>query len=207
MDLSLRLSEGEQNRLVVAHMEMVRAIASGFRGKKDIPFEELCSQGTLGLVLAARSYIGAKSQFGTWATIKIRSAIIDFIDGWQEFVSLDGNAKDDEDRVHWWDIWADIPYEGWHKLPATPEEIVAAFDDIVDRREAFNAALLSLSRRDRKMIEARFLRSPRVSIDQIARDNALSYRGATKAIVSALRKMRGIVQTIETRRPAPVRAS
>lgn len=195
--LATALTEGEQNRLILEHQELVAKIASEYRGRKGIPFEELCSEGMVGLVQAARMW-APTAQFATYATHKIRSAIMDFIDRWQVFVPLDAISEQElEDRLHEWQNWGTIPYhEDWDELSATPEDVVAVFDDIAQRRDLIGAALIGLSRREKQMIEARFLRDPPCPLEQIARDHTVSYKNATNIIYRALKKMRDAIENI-----------
>lgn len=193
----MALTEAEQNRFIQGHMHLPEMIASGFRGARGIPFEDLCSAGVVGLVQAARGYRPIEGiRFSTFAHERISGAIKDFIAEWQEFVRFDGGDAD-EDRVHWWDIWADIPFEGWTKLVATPEEIVGRFEEIEHKTAAVRSALLSLRPRERQMIEARFLRRPKIGIDQIAREHKLSYDRTMTIIHEAVKKMAEVVGAID----------
>jgi RNA polymerase sigma factor (sigma-70 family) len=70
-----RLTEAEQNRLIIDNMKLVPAVAAGYRGG-SIDFDDLEAIGREGLVKAARSFDpDAGTKFSTWAWIKIQSEI------------------------------------------------------------------------------------------------------------------------------------
>jgi len=193
------LTEGEQNRLVVEYTSLVAPIASQYRGRKGVPFEELEAEGMLGLVMAARMW-APSAKFSTYATHKIRSAIVDFIDRWEQMESLKEFSGEDEERIHEWQIWGIFPSDGWRRLPSTPEDILAIYQDISQKGEAVSAAFLSLDNRSRKMIRAHFLQEPRVGLAQIARDNRVSYYRAVEIVYDAVKKMHEIVSKINVRK-------
>lgn len=193
------LSEGEQNRLIQSHMELVRPIASEYRGRKSIPFEELCSEGMLGLVAAARSFIPGKSEFPTWAVENIRSVLMHFVRDWEDFTSFDSGGEDDKLIYEWQNSFFAL-YEQWETAPRSPDELLERFEDIASKRELISSAFLSLSKRERQMIEAYFVQEPRVSLDQIARDHRVSYKKTTDTIYRALGKMREIIKKIEAKK-------
>jgi RNA polymerase sigma factor (sigma-70 family) len=201
----MRPTEAEQNRLIQGHMGMVAPIAADYRGRKGIPFEEMEAQGMLGLVQAARMW-RCEASFPTYAAHKIRSAIKDFIDAWQHLVAIDELDDRDEERIHEWQVWGGFPYEGWNSLPASPEEIMMTYQSVAGQTDALKAAMISLTGRERKMLSAHFLRSPRVGLEQIARDNHVSYYRAVEIIYDAVRKLRDVVEKIE-RRKTPRHAS
>src|SRR4051794_32298356 len=93
------LSEGEQNRLITAHMELVSKVAAGYRGAKDIPFEDLEGTGALGLVEAARRF-QPPGIFADYAASCIHNSIKTFIKKWEVFESLD-DPKFERDWFEW----------------------------------------------------------------------------------------------------------
>ena len=204
------ITEAEQNRLIVENTNLVTPIAAQYRGRKGIPFEDLVAEGMAGLVLAARVW-EPTGAFAAYAPHKIRSAIVDFIDKWQEFVAFEdaSSDRDAEDIFLEWDVWPHAaPYESWTSLAATPEELVGAFQEMAASKAAFSAAMLSLRKRDRAMVTARFLRTPHQTLEAIAREHRVSYARTVFIIDRALRSMRTIVETIErkanSRRTSPV---
>lgn len=192
------LTEGEQNRLIIEHMEMCEPLAAKYRGRKGIPFEELVSQASLALVEAARRWEG-RAKFSTFAFKWINEELKGFIERWQEMEQLDLTNDEDENRVHEWMIWGIFPSEGWTSLPATPSEIDDNFERVA-YHGALAAAMLSLSRAERKMIEARYMRDPQVRVEQIARDNKCSYYEATSTLYYAVKKLRETISRIEKNR-------
>jgi RNA polymerase sigma factor (sigma-70 family) len=206
-------NEAEQNRLIQIHMSMVTKIAADYRGRKGIPFEELEAQGMLGLVMAARMW-EPRAKFSTYATDKIRSAIVDFIDRWQHLVLIDEYRDDDadEERIHEWDIWGGIPYEGWTGQLTTPEQFMEAYESVAENTAALEAALMSLSRREKWFIHACCIKKPALTRDQAARDysarhpgKGVSYWGACKILDRATAKLREVVKKIEINSQRPPR--
>jgi RNA polymerase sigma factor (sigma-70 family) len=190
------LTQAEQNRLIIENTGLVACIAADFRGRKGIPFEELVAEGMLGLVQAARNY-GQMAKFSTFARNRIRGAIKDLIDRWEVFGHLDVASDKDEDRIHEWQVWSMFPSEGWSNLSSTPAEILEIYEEFSDKKTAIEAAFKSLIPRERKMVLAHFLREPRVGLDQIARDNKVSYWTAVEIVYGAVEKMRDVIERIE----------
>ena len=191
-----RLSEGEQNRLVIEHVEIIAPIAARFRGKKDIPFEELEAEGMLALVACAKSFNPDRAQFITFATHYINGYLKNFVERWQVMDQLDDVSDEDEDRIHEWQIWGIFPAEGYRRLPCAPSDIVRIYKSI-SKGSAMTAAMLSLSRRERKMVGALFEQSPPLCVDQIARNMKCSYYDAVETLYDAVKKLRETVKRIE----------
>src|ERR1700675_4737035 len=114
---------------------MVEPIAGLHRGQKSIPFEDLCSAGSLGLVKAGRSW-GQTGEFKACAYRCIEHAIIDLIRDWQE---LETGLLDAEnpDRIFEWSIYH-TPYESWTKLDASPEDILGQWQEIAHARNSLS---------------------------------------------------------------------
>ncbi len=182
------LTHAQQNRLIVDNMPLVEPSAALHRGKKGIPFDDLVASGREGLVKAARTW-GQKDQFGKWAYRCIEHAIIDLIRDWEpiEAVGL-LNAEGDE-RYYEWSIYR-TPYENWDKLAASPEQIKIAWEELAHTRNALSGALIGLSKRDRAILEARFLKEPNQSMESIARHHKISYARVVYLIDRSLKKLR-----------------
>lgn len=194
------LTEAEQNRLIIENTALVAPIAADYRGSKDIPWDDILSEGTIGLVMAARSWEG-RGPFRAYAEKSIRGYILNFIKEWEEYLPFESDLEDeDEDRVVWWDSWGYVPTEQWTDLPITPELIRMAYEDIRDKTAALKAALLSLTKRERQMVRAAFLQSPAVKLEQIARDHGVSYKRTTNIVYGAIAKMRKVVLGYERNR-------
>lgn len=194
------LTEGEQNRLIVANTDLVPKIAADYRGQRGVPFEDLVSEGMVGLVKAARTWSPGPAKFTSYATTGIRWHIENFIARWDRLIPLDIFSEEQQvEMIHDWQTWGSIAYyENWETLPITPEDIADAVQEISAKRELFAAALIGLSKRERNMIEARFMRDPPVSLEQIARDHRVSYKRTTKIIYAALGKMRAKIKRMES---------
>jgi RNA polymerase sigma factor (sigma-70 family) len=189
------LTEGERNRLIIENADLVARIASEYRGRKGIPFEDLEAEGMLGLVRATQSW-ERRAKFTTYATHWIKGSIRQLIDRWENLDRLDENSQGMEDRIFEWQAWGVLPSEGWTSLTATPEEIRVIYETIEDKTAAAEAAMISLDPRERRLVIQHFIRSPRMSLDQVARDNKMSYHAADKAIYRAVMKMREVVKRI-----------
>jgi RNA polymerase sigma factor (sigma-70 family) len=189
------MTEGEQNRLITEHLGLVDRIAPGFRGRKGIPYEDLCAEGMAALVEAARKYQPMpEAKFSTYATQRIRGAILNFIDRWSATVPLD-HEDDVETRVF-------EPHAAWTELPATPEQIRLMFEAAAERTAAVEAALIGLAPKERRMVEAHFLDKPKIGIAQIARDHGCSYYIAVNTIYRAVKKMRETIERMEKNQSA-----
>ena len=126
----MSLSAAEQNRLIIENMHIVEMVASGFRGKKNIPWEDLKQEGVVGLVQAARNVDRVAGRFAAYAMASIRNSILAFVENWQEFEHLDDRLEGDQDRIFEWQIWGTLPSEGWTSLTASPEEIAEVWEGL-----------------------------------------------------------------------------
>jgi RNA polymerase sigma factor (sigma-70 family) len=196
------LTEAEQNRLIIENTRLVAHIAADYRGQ-GVPFSDVLAQGMLGLVQAARNFepIG---KFSAFAADWIRGAMKRLVSGQDAVDPQDGTSEEDEDRVHEWQAWGIVPYETWSSLPlmrdglpATPEKLLELYEEIAEKKDAIEAAFLSLDPRERKMVIAHYLREPRRGLQQIARDHKVSYWTAVHTIYRAVEKMRDVVKRIE----------
>lgn len=185
------LTHAQQNRLIVAHMSLVEPIAAFYRGKKGIPFDDLVAGGREGLVKAARTW-GQKDKFTKWAYRCIEQQILNLVRDWEpvEAVGL-LNAEGDE-RYYEWSIYR-TPYENWDKLAASPEALRIAFEELAHTRNSLSGALIGLSKRDRAIIEARFLRDPPQKLESIAREHKISYARVIFLLNRALRKLKKVL--------------
>ncbi len=183
------LTHAQQNRLIVDHMALVERIAAAYRGQKGIPFDELAAEGRVGLVLAARSFNKALSQFQTWASHKIHSSIQDFIRNWEAHETAGLLNAEGDERYYEWSIYR-TPYENWDKLAASPEQLKIAWEELAHTRNALSGALIGLSKRDRAIIEARFLRDPPQKLESIAREHKISYARVIFLVNRALKKLK-----------------
>lgn len=188
----------EIHRLIVEHMDLAEAIAAQYRGRKGIPFEDLVAVGRDGLSQAAREW-QKKAQFPTFAHEYIKGHIRKFIDAWQHLIPM-GDADEIERNFHEWDIWGSAaPYEKWTNLPATPEELVLAFDDLVAQRAALMDAWQFLPKMERTVIWARYFRDPPQTLNSIAREFKMPYATTVDFINRTLKRL---ADAIEGRRAA-----
>lgn len=197
-----KLSEAEQNRLITENMKFSADVAAGFLGSKGIPLDELKAQAALNLVVAARSF-SPPGNFRDYAWRCIHNGLKNFIAGWQNFDELVWPEDEDERDYFEWTIWPwAAPYENWAGLIASPEEIQLQFEALSGKQRAFENAMISLKKRDREIIWAKFFRQPNQSIQSIAREHKLSYWNVVKIIDRSLKKISEIVESIESRAAA-----
>ena len=187
------LTHAQQNRLIVDNMSLVEPIAALHRGQKGIPFDDLVASGREGLVRAARNAYAAR-EFTAYAYRCIENQIIQCIRDWEpvETVGL-LNAEGDE-RHYEWSLYR-TPYEAWDQLAASPEEIQIAFEELAHTRNALQGAITGcLSKRDRAIIEARFLRDPPQKLESIAREHKISSARVVFLIDRALKKLKKVMK-------------
>lgn len=160
------------------------------------------AQGMVGLVKAARSWQPI-ARFAPYAETGIKFEIIHFVRDWQEFVELDNANPEDEREFFEWSVWPYVaPFECWTSLDATPEELVIAFEEFEAKKEALTAAMISLDKRERQMIHARFMRSPAMPFQAIAREHQISYARTVFLIKRSLGVLREVVENFEFHRQA-----
>lgn len=193
------LTYAEQNRLILEHMRLVEPISALYRGKKGIDFDDICVAGREGLVKAARSW-GQKGQFEAWAYRCIENAIFDLIRDWEQLDpkghEIHYPAEGLDEKIYEWRLYH-TPYERWERLAASPEEILSEWEELAHARNALLGAMISLSKRDRAILEARFLREPNQSLPSIARDHKISYARVVFLIDRSLKKLKKIIQNRE----------
>ena len=203
------MTEAEQNRLVTDNMGLIATIAADFRGR-EVDFEDLLSFGREGLVLASRSYDPKAGRFSVWASIKIRSAIMDAMrSGPSEWYPKDTNlppfVSDKFERIYEHDSWGDFGNaaaicETWSKLDTSPEDLSILYEGIKDRREKFTSAFISLSGSQRKLVEMVFLREMPITVPQAARELGISRFQAGRLLKKALKVMREVIVRMEDNR-------
>ena len=203
------VTEAEQNRLILENMDLVSKVASEFRGGK-IEFEELQSIGREGLVKAARSFDPLKgAKFSTWARTKIESVISTQIRSqpseWypkDTDDSLSPMTSDKFERIYEHDVWGDggnaiAISETWARLNNSPEDLALLFEDISDKRSKFEAAFISLSVAQRKLVRWVYLTHPAMSIEGASRELHISRFAADRLLKKALKTMREVIIRME----------
>lgn len=186
-------THAEQNRLITENMSMVEPIA-GLHRTGDVPFDDMVAAGGEGLVKAARTFNPKHSRFTTWAYRHIEQEILNFIRDWRassaEPVGL-LNAEGDE-RHYEWSVYK-TPYEAWDQLAASPEELRIAFEELAHTRNSLEGALIGLSKRDRAIITARFLKEPNQTLESIARDHKISYARVVFLVDRSLKYLKKVL--------------
>ncbi len=183
------LTHAEQNRLIVDHMDLVEPIAAFYRGQKGIAFDELAAEGRVGLVLAARQW-NQKASFKTYASHRIHGQIQHFVRDWQPLEAVGLLNAEDEERYYQWQKGRLDPFERWEHLAASPEELRIRFEELAHTRTALSGAMIGLSKRDRAILEARFLREPPQTLESIARYHKISYARTVFLVDRALKRLK-----------------
>lgn len=193
-----KLTHAEQNRLILDHIPMVEPIAGLHRGKKNVPFEDLCSAGALGLTKAARKW-EQKSDFKAFAYRLIEGEIFDLLRAWEPVEAIGLLNTEEDEKFYEWAQYR-TAYESWEKLAASPEELRILWEELRDTRNALSGALIGLSKRDRAILEARFLRNPPQKLESIAREHKISYARVVFLIDRSLKRLKKILQAQEDNR-------
>ncbi len=185
------LTHAQQNRLIVDNMALVEPIAALHRGQKGIPFDDLVASGREGLVKAARNSHAAR-EFTSYAYRCIENQIIQFIRDWEPIESVGLLNAEGDERYYEWSIYR-TPYENWTKLAASPEDLRINFEELAHTRNSLSGALIGLSKRERALIEARFLKDPPQKLESIAREHKISYARVVYLINRALKKLKKVM--------------
>jgi RNA polymerase sigma factor (sigma-70 family) len=197
-------TEAEQNVLIQKNMTLPIDVAGRFFPcGKNISFEELVAEGTRALVSAARNCHSVET-FPAYAEKSIKGAIKDYIKAWQNFEAFDQRSPNGEKLIYEWQNAFFALYERWTSDPPSPESLLLAFEEIAGGADSLAAAFIGLSERDRRIIQAHFMENPPRPIDQIARDERISYRHTARVISRCLEKMRDAIKNFKTSRPSNV---
>jgi len=214
-------TEGGRNILIMDHMFMVRMLASGFRGAKNIPFQDIEAAGAVGLVSAAQSW-KEKGEFKDYASVCICNSIKNLIEN-----SVETNREDNlptathsvlqtpkekyagsesVDEFYEWQNWGDHEYifaisEYWEDLAASPAEMHEAFDNIKHASKAIKAASIGFTPRERDILNSRYFSDPPSTIEAIARDHEISYSRVVFLINRMLNKIREIMELQQAANP------
>lgn len=199
------LSHAEQNRLVIENSNLTSVIAAFYRGAKSIPFEDLEAQAGLGLVIAARRW-RQLGDFQDFAARCMHNQLKEFIRTWQELSPV-GDEPEIERYYFEWTIWPfAAPYECWTSVAATPEEIIAAYDEVSRDSKALASALLGLDRRARQIMDARFFRNPNQTLESIAREHKISFQRVAEIVKSSIASIQDNIKA-QKQKSARVRLS
>lgn len=195
------MTEAEQNRLIIDHMHLVKVVAAEYRGG-EVEYDELLGSGREGLTVAARSYDPDKgTEFSTWATTKIRSYISHRVR--DEMVGDATTDADSIERIFEYDIWgqngnAMAISEAWVALQSSPDDVAGRYEEIKDKHAMFEAAFISLTGNQRKLIKWVFLDTPKKSVADAARELGTSYFRTFRMLKGALITMREVIARMET---------
>ncbi len=80
--MSTRLTQKRKEEIVLEHLPLVKKVAAKIYHKLpdcDIEFDDLVNTGIIGLMKAIDKYDERKAKFSTYAYIKIRGEILDFL--------------------------------------------------------------------------------------------------------------------------------
>ena len=204
-------TKAEEHRLILSHCYLIPMLASGYRGVKGIPFDELEGAGMVGLVEAAHDW-GGSGEFVRFVHTSVKNQIRNFIRDW--------SAPDPQDQpyegeratreFYTWSSWSDREFiyaiaEHWDDLPVSPEDLTIQFEAIKHAGMAVQSALIGFSRRDRAILNSRYFTNPASSIETIARHHKISYARTVFLIDRMLKRIRKILESREAATPSAVR--
>lgn len=205
------MTEAEKDGLILDNTRLVATLANDLRDR-GVEYEELISEGTLGLVEAAESFDPNLGKFSDHATAKIRLRLFHRVGAEQQ----ENFLKDGEsslhprggysiEKIYDFDAWGEYGNaaaicERWSKLDASPEDLSVLYEDIRDKRAKFTAAFMSLTGAQRKLVTWVYLGEPRTPITQAARDLGISYFQATRMLKRALKTMREVITRMESKK-------
>ena len=204
-------TDAENHRLIIANTHLVPMLASGFRGVRVIPFDELESAGIVGLVEAAKDWNGT-GIFAKYANAAICNQIKDFIRGWSGPEAQDIPGEDSTHEFFLWQAWSDLEYifaisEYWEELISSPLELREAFEKIKCAGTAIKAANIGFTPRERHILNARYFSEPPSSIETIARHHKISYARTVFLIDRMLKKIRTILESREAASPTALQSA
>src|SRR6187455_725937 len=121
-------TSAENHRLIISHSYLVPMLASGYRGARGIPFDELEGAGMVGLVQAASGWRQA-GEFAEYANVAIRNTIKNFIRDYDtppDIELQDTPGESPKDDFFIWQSWSDREFiyaisEHWERVIASPE--------------------------------------------------------------------------------------
>lgn len=153
LELTERIKNGDDDAkraLVEANLKFVVTIAKKYRDD-DIPFEDIISEGNLGLIKAAERYDASMgNKFITYAVWWIKAYIQDFIERHDRNRDIDSDALSSVLS----DDLCDDDYE--RELIDINEEFGNTINDISYRENAISEMVASLENRERKILALYF---------------------------------------------------
>lgn len=153
LELTERIKNGDdeaKRALVEANLKFVVTIAKKYRDD-DIPFEDIISEGNLGLIKAAERYDASMgNKFITYAVWWIKAYIQDFIERHDRNRDIDNDVLSSVLS----DDLCDDDYE--RELIGINEEFGNTINDINYRENAISEMVASLETRERKILALYF---------------------------------------------------
>lgn len=153
LELTERIKNGDdeaKRALVEANLKFVVTIAKKYRDD-DIPFEDIISEGNLGLIKAAERYDASMgNKFITYAVWWIKAYIQDFIERHDRNRDIDSDVLSSVLS----DDLRDDDYE--RELIGINEEFGNTINDINYRENAISEMVASLETRERKILALYF---------------------------------------------------
>lgn len=199
----------ESHRLILANTHLIPMLASGFRGVRGIPFDELEGAAMVGLVEAAKDW-NNEGSFAKYANTAICNQIKDYIRAWS---GPEAEANQEPAREFYqWVYWSDREFinaisEYWEDLASSPVELREAFDRIKHAIQAIRAAQIGFTKREREILNARYFSQPQSSIETIARHHKISYARTVFLIDRMLKRIREILESREAASPTALQGA
>jgi len=184
-------------RLVVANLPFVVLVARDFRGR-GVPFEDLLSEGCVGLLKAIRRFDPATgTRFMTYAGFWVRKAILQALVDQPRTVRVPRYARE-RGRATFREIRidAEAPGSGGDTLAEriADRSRPGAADSLISRQERrrLRRHVLELSQREQAVITSRFglLGEPAQTLNEVGRRLGISRERVRQIEVGALSRLR-----------------
>ena len=155
IELTERIKNGDnaaKRALVEANLKFVVTIAKKYRDD-DIPFEDIISEGNLGLLKAAERYDASMgNKFITYAVWWIKAYIQDFIERHDKCRDMDNDIQSSSVT---YDTYED-EYDYERELTDINEEFGNSLSDVNYRENAISEMVASLENRERRILTLYF---------------------------------------------------
>lgn len=181
--------ESDQQALVEDHMPLVVFIAKRFTANNSIELQTAISDGTLGLISAAKRYDSSHGKFSSYAYSRILGSMRDeqrarskmrWDRKWEPpvFTSLDAMARNVNG------------IDAMDKLPAIVDHSESALDRLLsdEKNEAIRKAITYLTPREQQIITRHWL--DKVSFNSVGVEIGLSESRVCQIAARALRRLR-----------------
>lgn len=155
VELTNRIKRGDESakkKLVESNLKFVVSIAKKYCND-DIPFEDIISEGNLGLIRAAEKYdASAGNKFITYAVWWIKAYINNYIESFNKFQDIDNEFR----KVAYMDDGYEYDFEYEREMADINGEFDRNMMDTKYRDDAIDGIMSSLEKRERRILELYF---------------------------------------------------